>query len=498
MKCRFRHPSASGCQFVGESQFVNFNGNLYCEWHAPIDVKRNWDKKQLGSFATKLAARVDTAAKQLGILDLVGLVCTTPVSIENRSFSTIDLRNAQIDTLSCKGITVSLSLECQSLQVKKEANFDKAKLASASFSRAEFQGDLSFHEVHIEAATDFDGATFQSHSNFSGAVFGGRANFKNSAFKAESSFLLANFHDAALFDRANFLDPVVFHEARFSKRASFDHATFASHADFKECVFKDHAVFRGAAFKSYLGFSSALFMRDAVFSSLEPNDRRLPYSTWEGAKFSASASFENREFTTQGDFLNTEFAKAPNFHGCEFHQAMVFPAESAFLEREGAAAAQAYRTLRLAMEKLSARIEVGQFFALEQEALRNTPGRLRRHEWLMSWLYGALSNYGRNAQRPIVILLSMLLLFSVIYAISVSPILSVSAKLDLEILRRSLVFSIQQAVQPFWVWREPGKTILSENSSPLFVAAIATIQSIASVILVSLALLAIRWRFKRE
>lgn len=501
MECQYQRPDGQKCQFGFDEQPAHFNGKYYCIWHLPYDGKRKWSAWQREEFQRLLADRIDNAAKGKEALDLVGVVLNIPLSVRGLVFYRVDLRGARVvNELDCRQITVHEAIIAQGLVVKDKASFDNATLGSATFVGATFQGPVSFHELKSEGAIDFDDAVFHGYAVFTGATFSQRASFKNASFKVEASFYLANFLDSALFNRAIFEGATPFDEAKFSKRASFVGATFKTYVEFKDCVFLDHTDFRDASFSSHVGFARSIFAKAAIFSVIDSQTAKLPDSSWAGAVFKDAVSFENREFSTKGDFSGAEFNKAPNFHGCAFHEAMVFPIESAFRERGGDDAAKAYRTLRLAMEKLSARIEVGQFFALEQDALRNTPGRLRRNEWLMSWAYAKLSDYGRNALKPLIALIVALFLCAGIYACVVSPEVSLEAKVDHDLLWRSLVFSIQQVAQPFWVWRQPTETILvnTSGSTPLYVALIATIQSVFALVLISLSLLSIRWRFKRE
>jgi uncharacterized protein YjbI with pentapeptide repeats len=496
MNCEFQLANGRTCQFRSEDHYQAWNGKIYCIWHLPHERKQNWSETERNEFAELLADRIRASAKEGGVLDLVGVVSTIPVSLEGLTFSRVDLQHAKVlSDFNCQKLTVTESIDCRNLQVNSQASFDNATFAAAVFSDAAFQGPVSFHEVNIEGAAEFDGAVFQAHAVFSGTTFGGRASFQHSTFKAETSFLLARFFDRALFGRVTFESGVVFDDARFDGFASFEPALFRGHAEFRSVIFRDHAVFRATTFESYVAFRNATFEKDAMFSVLVPATSRLPFSTWEGAKFRATASFENREFSTQGNFENVEFARAPIFHGCAFHEAMVFPQESAFKERSGAAAAQAYRTLRLAMEKLSAKIEAGQFYALEHEARRNTPGQMSATERSLSYLYDKVSNYGRNGARPIAWLFALAAFFGVAYAAITTPVYF--GEPDWPRIGRALSFSLEQVVQPVGIWRDTKSDLFGE-AIPLWVRWVCTLQSLLAIALVSLSLLAIRWRFKRE
>ncbi len=135
-------------------------------------------------------------------------------------------------------------------------------------------------------------------------------------------------------------------------------------------------------------------------------------------RFEGPVDFENRRFTQSTDFTGARFAEAPGFHGCMLHQDTTFPPMENFRGRRGEAAAQAYRTLKLAMGQRRATSEEAMFWALEQIAARSTLDPLHRLRdiapWLLSWAYEMASFYGLSVSRPLVLfLLSTLIAFPV-------------------------------------------------------------------------------------
>lgn len=109
----------------------------------------------------------------------------------------------------------------------------------------------------------------------------------------------------------------------------------------------------------------------------------------------------------------TEFKGLPNFHGCIFHQDTNFDSTE-FTPLSGPDAARAYRTLKLAMEKLKATREEQRFFRLEMKAEHPT---LKRGKRWVSTLYSLFSDYGFSLFRPAVWLLAFSLLFGASYGV---------------------------------------------------------------------------------
>ena len=197
------------------------------------------------------------------------------------------------------------------------------------------------------------------------------------------------------------------------------------------------------------------------------------------------------------DFRGTRFEKAPRFEGCTLHQHTIFSKDTKFKDTKSDGAAQAYRTLKLAMENHRARQEEAMFYALEQKRLRAAENRdMSLWEATLSWLYEKAANYGRSSQRPFWLLVALTVLFWGIYAIVASPGIGPDRALDLGLIWESAGFSVQQVVLPFWAWRLGAPPDWWPHGW-LALRVIAGFQSVFSVILLALVILAIRWRFRR-
>jgi uncharacterized protein YjbI with pentapeptide repeats len=331
-------------------------------------------------------------------------------------------------------------------------------------------------------AVSFVHARFSGgNASFDGALFsGGAAWFENAQFSGGDTW----------FSRAQFSGGVaVFDGAQFSGGvASFENARFAGFASFT-APRHDARARQGQ----------------------DPGDFDFSHVRFRSASFEGSVTFENRRFSGRTSFTNARFAKAPEFHGCALHQDTVFPAMENFGGREGEEAARAYRTLKLAMGQHRATAEEAMFWALEQITTRSTLKPLQRPRDIMPWLlsasYEAASFYGLSVTRPLLLfLVSTLIVFPLYvyqplheFAVSGLP----SDGITLREIADAVSFSMRQVVRPFDIWSRYDLDALklldpaaSEQTSYLGTKLIATGQSVVSLALVTLFLLALRRRFR--
>ncbi len=256
------------------------------------------------------------------------------------------------------------------------------------------------------------------------------------------------------------------------------------------------ARFKEAQFSGPAWFANATFSRDARFES--GGDTSTPeairantfhFVTFENVVFNGSASFLNRQFLDTTSFKGCVFQQAPAFHNCTLHQDTNFDGTK-FLDMSSEDAVRAYRTLKLAMENVRARQEEAMFYALEQKSLRSrkdTPWSV----WTASHLYHLTSNYGRTFLRPLGWLLGVTVVSFFIYA----------AFGSISLWGHLVDFTIEQLVRPLSVWLPTSEKSLhklfGENLLvQLGIKVIATFQSIFSLSLLALFLLALRRRFK--
>lgn len=337
----------------------------------------------------------------------------------------------------------------------------------------------------------FDRCIFSKGAWFGETRFGGDAWFGEATFSGDASFQNTTFIESAQFSRATFSCMAWFDRALFSDGAMFLEATFNGIAWFYNTTFNGDAWFEGATFSQAAHFESSGKKKDQS----EVLDNTFSYAHFTDAMFSSFVFFQNRQFLEFTSFEKCTFKQAPVFHGCTLHQDTIFPPREYFHDVTSECAAQAYRTLKLAMEEKRARHEEAMFYALEQESRRNrtdTP----RSEKLVSYLYKRTADYGEKFLRPLAWLAGTTTACFILYVI-----LTILQDPSWGTVGLSVEFTIEQLVRPLSVWIKGGgidmKELLENNELLLFcVKLIATFQAVTSLSLITLFILALRRRFK--
>jgi uncharacterized protein YjbI with pentapeptide repeats len=405
-----------------------------------------------------------------------------------------------------------------------------------------FRNDTSFSDAHfkekfelqatVEAALDFSNTSFGGSVSIKVATEGGKLAIRFNGIRCEDSFVLVpsgNLTAILELKKATFKGR--FHaEGEFSEEVDCSGCHFTGDVSFAgqvrkkftaaECYFQSRVNLRGAVLWREVDFSGSrfrdrarfvcqfggpamfkgcLFEKEANFSAPDTTEDKsvsLNAIGFQNTSFRGPALFTNRTFSSTTNFSGCEFLEAPEFHGATLHQDTRFPLIHAFKDLASEDAAAAYRTLRQAMETNNARREEAMFYALEQKTLRRIPGRQTRWENIASAVYEGVSAYGVNFWRPIVWLLITMLLFGMMYAIWISWPIALSSSFDGERFASGLVFSLQQVVNPFWIWRT--SELPWPTAWPNTLKVLATFESLLTTALFALSLLALRWRFKRE
>lgn len=282
----------------------------------------------------------------------------------------------------------------------------------------------------------------------------------------------------------------------FGSDAHFGSATFEKLADFSRSIFRKGAYFSAPVFKGSSKFELTEFYGLADFSVAGGEEAQLAEMNFSGAKFLSRVRFTNRKFASTLDFTGGEFHVAPEFHGAKLHQDTRFPRIEGFFDVLSENAQAAYRTLRLAMEQHSARHEEAMFYALEQRTMRARKVGQTIWERSASYLYDKLSNFGQHFGRPLVWLVLVWAVSSFGYAFWASGPIDPQADVDWVLIGNSMAFSLQQVVNPFWVWRLEALPLHLEPAT--LAKVIATVQALVTTGLFALSLLALRWRFKRD
>eukprot|EP00439_Symbiodinium_sp_Y106_P089981 s1_g2517.t1 len=410
----------------------------------------------------------------------------------------------------------------------------------------ELERDLNHTDFYSGA--NFDGAEFDHDAQFAGtnfangpvrfrnAKFGGYlTDFENAKFrKRVTSFIGTKFFsNSTSFESTDFATAATLFEASefIGHNTSFANATFSSGpAEFSGALFKTIITdFTASAFSGgSANFSSAQFPTNdtyfcdvafdggavnftAPYPSSREDEKRFAFGDidFRGAKFSTTVDFGNRAFQGKTYFDGVIFGGLPEFHGSSLHQDTTFPSMGGFRNTKATGAAQAYRTLRLAMKQQEAHEEEAMFWALEQRSKRKhlklNPLKTWRNTlywtpWMLSGFYALLSNYGLSINRPLTALASWLF--------AATPLSYFCLRADVDKLFGTVSywelfgFSLAQSVRPFFIWGDYEgdgiKSVLGANVDVLSVKLFATADSLISLVLIALLILAVRRRFRMQ
>lgn len=268
----------------------------------------------------------------------------------------------------------------------------------------------------FEKLANFDRATFEV-VEMSGSHFKEGATFRNARFQKVSWITPSDSHQVLDFSEAEFFDDVhmkvpnthlrmVFDRAKFHKRLFITFGPNHGDLDFSSAKFYGDVIVRVKT--GAISFKGAKFGVDkpvkADFNSAELEG----YANFDSAYFSGPAIFENTKFKAITSFLGTTFCVAPSFHGATLHQGTKFSHASQFpsffLDTTGSDAANAYRTLKLAMNAQHAHSEELGFFLLE---MRSTVPHQAWWAKPFYWLYDWVSRYGISVWRPAALLIGI-------------------------------------------------------------------------------------------
>lgn len=406
---------------------------------------------------------------------------------------------------------------CFHLPVKDEVGNKSQKALWSENENEDFNSsieNLIKENNHVNKAHNFRHVIFPSF--FSTSIqFQNDAFFSYCEFKAGAKFK-GRFYKDALFDNTKFEHSVFFNGLTFVKNVSFKNAEFIVEADFHNAIFYKKISFKYAIFYGDVMFENTAFLSEAIFTHAKfhqsvnffTNDQKIDFRddkpcfknlvSFAETRFYGKATFTNRVFYGKTIFTDCVFHVAPEFHGCKLHQDTNFPSEKGFLDTGSPEAAKAYRTLCLSMADFKARQEEAMFYALEQKSLRPT---MKRVDKFLSCLYWITTNYGQSTGKAIISFIILNCLFLGLYATLMSPTINFHPyDIDLHILFDATKFTFQQIVKPFNVLTDFNlihKIHVTYIKKGIFFL-LATIQSIASLGVVALILLTIRWRFKRE
>jgi hypothetical protein len=278
------------------------------------------------------------------------------------------------------------------------------------------------------------------------------------------------------------------------------------------CTFGDHVevvvhnVPCDLSRSTFLG-ASKIHVPGDLWDFLCEDARFNGYLFFEASGCTGRVTVARSDFDDGSRFNWVDGVRALNSAGCTFAKAPTFgatPKLPARTEFKGATFKlhaedeSAFRVIRNFFNDHRARDLEGRFYAYEKRCHRL--GLRRPREWVpraLSFLYDATSEYGYSYGRALVWFCIVQLAFGVAYA-ALSDRLVPGGDFD----SRVVAFTFAQVVKPFELFGSKGAT----DGAYAIVPAIGhgwwllltAVQSILSISLLALFLLALRWRSRRE
>ena len=434
----------------------------------------------------------------------------------------------------------SIVANCKFISIQGDFTWSRKTCPALSCRYMEFFGDAIFEGAQFAGKVIFTGTRFTKKVDFSEAIFKDM-DFSSCVFNGETSFNATRVIGKARFNLAQFHGPAYFVLMTFESDAYFPDCRFQD-LNFQGARFNRNAWFMDVTFSGMVKFSRAKFYGGAVFSVTGSNEERGKVQSifdCDEAVFLSRADFTNREFCGRTDFSHAVFETAPIFHGAKLHQASNF-SETKFLASGGICSGwrrwwsfanrwwrqsprqledvkrrfrwmnyfamadrNAYRTLKLHMGAMRAQEEDGMFFALEQRAARQAASFWNSPlEKSLSWGYDLISSYGQGAGRAFLCLLIWNGVFYVGYTYLtgspdalLNPACTADCKGSFLASNPPLGLALQAAINPLALVGD--RTLFLIPAALPWVFASAALQTVGSLSIFTLLLLAIRRRFHK-
>ena len=350
----------------------------------------------------------------------------------------------------------------QALQRKLDAkDFDFRGVwfpEDVSFSDFTFGADANFSGAQFSAVAHFIKAKFSANAFFSAAKFSANAFFYAAEFSANAFFLGAQFSAVADFIGARFSVDTSFNKAKFSANAFFNVAEFSAVANFNSAQFSKIARFHFAVFNAPVKFQGTRFIEDSSHDNSAPSNKAIGTGDaakskaetikveFDGAIFKDGISLEENVFAEQV-FMSFDTAIFEKPERATFHTTPLRPHwfinvdsrkftfinvdwgnldKRDAIRREIKALGESgyaylshllentFRQLAVNAEENNRYEEAANFRYMAMEVRRLQRGR-KVDPFRLGWWYWLLSGYGERVTRAFGVLLTVWLLFAVIY-----------------------------------------------------------------------------------
>jgi uncharacterized protein YjbI with pentapeptide repeats len=316
------------------------------------------------------------------------------------------------------------------------ADFTRFIFPSAEYARREFKVRCRFDHAAFTQRADFSDSTFTQSVIFSDAMFEQSATFHCASFMQTGYFYRVMFKQEANFGRAIFLQEAVFSQATFTQDAFFLAARFTQEANFEEATFAKVVLFNQARFFVSASFRETTFRGD---KKLAPeSDDTLHGPVFSLAQFShPEAIVFHKTYLGQALFLNCDVSgvtfssvtwrkRKPGGKSMVLEEQVNLnrPVASALRPDSGNHDELDYRLIAELYQQLKKNYDdrkdywtAGDFHYGEMEMKRlhsrwrSKLLRWRSHHFSLAAWYRRFSAYGESYWRPLLWLLSFVLVF---------------------------------------------------------------------------------------
>jgi hypothetical protein len=251
-------------------------------------------------------------------------------------------------------------------------------------------------------------------------------------------------------------------------------------------------IAKGAVFKEKIELNRIRNITIADFS----NCKFEGSANFLGCSFDCSAKFENAFFEKDVLFKQCNFHHAPNMHDAKLPQQTRFSVctfmaageifKSICIQSDIAS----YRVLRGHFSRLRDARQEAYFYALEQRGERYLADS-EPVETLLSWIYDLVSSYGQSSSRAICWFILWNIFFACLFQLLFSTYITPTNSAFQSV--QGIALALQNTFNPIALISEKPFVKITN----VWVYAIALIQSMGSIGIITLFLLAVRGRFKK-
>ena len=301
-----------------------------------------------------------------------------------------------------------------------------------SFYSSNFNGEADFSNSIFKQYTLFENVTFSNVTTFMSAQFKDEATFSNSAFNGQTCFNYTFFNDYVTFQNTKFTKITEFEKLKFFDNANFKNTSFYNEVSFKQVIFSGKVWFDNSIFLEKTSFKVSNFTKQTYFTSTTFKG----YTSFQAVCFEQEANFnaissesaftlESTSFKNHSpNFIQANFKEAPRLDNIEFEDD-VSPGSfknsiTTFIHPDIKARYQALK--RLAVQAHDHENEQ-RFWAGElrsDRSLKHEDGSWNCRPvfsafWWGNIAYEFFSDFGRSIVRPLIGLVSLMLLMTCIH-----------------------------------------------------------------------------------